>query len=101
MKATTARTGKFCLVAAALFGDPDVDLGGPEEQKHVRKFLTFQSELTPKGVHRLRISAIALSVHQNRRLISMINAPERCVKRSNKPSRTFAGLERQTLKGCS
>ena len=31
-------------------------------QKHVRKFLTFQSELTPKGVHRLRISAIALSV---------------------------------------
>jgi hypothetical protein len=23
---TRARTGKFCLVAAALFGDPDVDL---------------------------------------------------------------------------
>jgi hypothetical protein len=26
VKTTTARTGKFCLVAAALFGDPDVDL---------------------------------------------------------------------------
>jgi hypothetical protein len=26
VKITTARTGKFCLVAAALFGDPDVDL---------------------------------------------------------------------------
>jgi hypothetical protein len=26
VRATTARTGKFCLVAAALFGDPDVDL---------------------------------------------------------------------------
>jgi hypothetical protein len=26
VKTTTARTGKFCLVAAALFGDPNVDL---------------------------------------------------------------------------
>jgi hypothetical protein len=26
VKTTTARTGKFCLVAAALFGGPDVDL---------------------------------------------------------------------------
>ena len=26
VKTTTARTGKFCLVAAALLGDPDVDL---------------------------------------------------------------------------
>ena len=26
VKTTTARTGKFCLVAAALFGDPGVDL---------------------------------------------------------------------------
>jgi hypothetical protein len=26
VKTTTSRTGKFCLVAAALFGDPDVDL---------------------------------------------------------------------------
>jgi hypothetical protein len=26
VKTTTARTGKFRLVAAALFGDPDVDL---------------------------------------------------------------------------
>ena len=26
VKTTTARTGEFCLVAAALFGDPDVDL---------------------------------------------------------------------------
>jgi hypothetical protein len=26
LRTTTARTGKFCLVAAALFGDPDVDL---------------------------------------------------------------------------
>ena len=25
VKTTTARTGKFCLVAAALFGDPDVE----------------------------------------------------------------------------
>jgi hypothetical protein len=26
VKTTTARTGEFCLVAAALFGDPNVDL---------------------------------------------------------------------------
>jgi hypothetical protein len=26
VKTTTARTGKFCLVAAALFGNPDVDM---------------------------------------------------------------------------
>ena len=26
VKTTSARTGKFCRVAAALFGDPDVDL---------------------------------------------------------------------------
>ena len=26
VKTTTTRTGKFCLVAAALYGDPDVDL---------------------------------------------------------------------------
>jgi len=26
VKTTTARMGKFCLVAAALFGDEDVDL---------------------------------------------------------------------------
>jgi hypothetical protein len=35
VKATTARTGKFCLVAAALFGDTDVDL-----QHHCRKAIS-------------------------------------------------------------
>ena len=35
VKATTARTGKFCLVAAALFGDADVDL-----QYHCRKAIS-------------------------------------------------------------
>ena len=34
VKTTTARTGKFCLLAAALFGAPDVDL-----QYHCRKAL--------------------------------------------------------------
>jgi len=35
VKATTARTGKFCLVAAALFGDPNADL-----QYHCRKAIS-------------------------------------------------------------
>ena len=35
VKATTARTGKFSLVAAALFGDPNADL-----QYHCRKAIS-------------------------------------------------------------
>jgi hypothetical protein len=35
VKTTTARTGKFCLVAAALFGAPEVDL-----QHHCRKAIS-------------------------------------------------------------
>ena len=35
VKTTTARTGKFCLVAAALFGDPNADL-----QYHCRKAIS-------------------------------------------------------------
>ena len=37
VKTTKARTGKFCLVAAALFGDPDVDL-----QYHCMKAISLK-----------------------------------------------------------
>ena len=46
VKTTTARTGKFCLVAAALFGDPDVDLQYPRTVEDGSDFFVFSIHIT-------------------------------------------------------
>ena len=68
----------------------------------MRKFLTFQSELTPKGVHRLRISAIALSPPKTKSTVDLNDQCTGAVRETIE--QTIEDLRRTgttTLKGCS